>query len=1113
MRNQQEEDMITDFRRIFRKLPGLYLILALDDYQIVDASDAYLQATRHERDDILGQKLFQDQTSFRGPQAASMKQLQASLEKVKTEKRPDTMAILPHPIHKPGKENSFETRWWSPVNAPIFNSEGEIEYIIHRIEDVTPIIHQMQGKNSNLLQELEAEEAHLTADILLRGRDLQNEKEKAINNLRKSEAKYRTLFESIDEGFCILEKVEQVQEPVSDYRFLEANPGFETQSGLKNPVGKTVLDVVPEIEEGILRVMDYVVETGKSLRYEDYISSLDMWVSAFIFRFDISGPERLGILFNNITERKKVEEALRSSKEKYQTLFESIDAGFFIMEVLFDEHDQANDLRFLETNPSFETQSGIEGAEGKSISQIITQLEDDWFEIFGNVALNHEPIRFVQGAEALDRIFDVYAFPIGQPEEHKVAVLFSDITERKQTEKELRESKNRLSTALEIDTVGIIFWGSDFTITEANEAFLHMSGFSYEEIIGKTWQDLTPEKFHAVSKKAIADIKSTGHSEPYEKQYYRKDGSRWWGLFAPRQISDNETVEYVLDITDRKQREQRDQFLLKLNDTLRPLSNSSEISNKAIQLLQKQFKANRVLYIESTPEGQFAVKKDVTDGVPSIEGEINLSDFGSSFVDTLQAGETYVERDALKDPKLKSEEKKSFQQIDVQSKIAVPLLRDDELAIVLAVEKADPYDWSEHEVALVEETAERTWAYIERLRAEEKLIALKNNLEDRVKERTAALRSYQNQLRSLASRLNKAEQKEQNRLASELHDNLGQLLTLCKIKVHNIKKNSNLPDVTDEVNDLFELIDDALTYTRELTSDLKPPPSLSKEDFSEILDWIIKKMEKHNLNVIIEDDNKPKPLDEEVRIPLHQSVKELLFNVIKHSGENEAHVTISREGEMMKVTVEDHGKGFNMKGEEPVLTDEGGFGLFNIRERMDFIGGKFEIFSEPSDGTKAILYAPLKEKKPVNMTSGKEKQEALPVEEEAAPTELLQEIKVLIADDHDMVRRGLRNLIEAQDDMIITAEAGNGKEALELARKTRPDVVVMDINMPVMDGIEATRKIVSSLPNIHVIGLSFYGQEEVAKNMRDAGASAYMSKDEAFEALCATIRSEATIYR
>lgn len=123
-------------------------------------------------------------------------------------------------------------------------------------------------------------------------------------------------------------------------------------------------------------------------------------------------------------------------------------------------------------------------------------------------------------------------------------------------EAELRASEARLSEAFKIQTVGVMFWGQSFRLADTNDAFLRMTGFTREEALGKTWQELTPPEFHAASRKAVSEITSLGETRPYEKQYFRKDGSRWWGLFAARKVGD-EVVEFVLDVTARKEAEAR----------------------------------------------------------------------------------------------------------------------------------------------------------------------------------------------------------------------------------------------------------------------------------------------------------------------------------------------------------------------------------------------------------------------------------------------------------------------------------------------------------------------------------------------------------------------------
>src|SRR3712207_955299 len=129
-----------------------------------------------------------------------------------------------------------------------------------------------------------------------------------------------------------------------------------------------------------------------------------------------------------------------------------------------------------------------------------------------------------------------------------------DLTERRRAEEALRESEERLQRAIAIETVGVIFFKADGQITDANDAFLRMSGYSREDVAeGQLrWDVMTPPEWMPRSLEAIEELQTTGRTSPYEKEYIRKDGSRWWGLFAATRLTKEESVEFIIDVTARK---------------------------------------------------------------------------------------------------------------------------------------------------------------------------------------------------------------------------------------------------------------------------------------------------------------------------------------------------------------------------------------------------------------------------------------------------------------------------------------------------------------------------------------------------------------------------------
>jgi PAS domain S-box-containing protein len=382
-------------------------------------------------------------------------------------------------------------------------------------------------------------------------------------------------------------------------------------------------------------------------------------------------------------------------------------------------------------------------------------------------------------------------------------------------------------------------------------------------------------------------------------------------------------------------------------------------------------------------------------------------------------------------------------------------------------------------------------------RIEEELRALTVALDQRVAERTVALTQSQTRLRALASQLSLAEERVRRKLATELHDYLGQMLVMCRLKLTGGGGGALLTPMQQR-READLILKDAISYTRSLVAQLTPPV-LREFGLVSGLTWLADQMKQHALQVELTIGIPTVELPEEHAILLFQSVRELLMNVVKHAGSSSAHLAIAKGQGQLSLTVSDGGKGFNVASAQSAADTH--FGLFSIRERMEGIGGHFEIHSTPQQGTMARLHLPLG---PSLMASDSPSvsEPLAPVRSAACGTPC---VRILMVDDHPLVRQGMRGVVEGFDNMQVIGEASNGKEAVEQTLSLRPNVVIMDVNMPIMNGVEATRLIKAQCPDVTVVALSVSNDRQVQAAMRAAGASAYLTKDTAPELLCKVI--------
>jgi len=237
-------------------------------------------------------------------------------------------------------------------------------------------------------------------------------------------------------------------------------------------------------------------------------------------------------------------------------------------------------------------------------------------------------------------------------------------------------------------------------------------------------------------------------------------------------------------------------------------------------------------------------------------------------------------------------------------------------------------------------------------------------LEEEITERRKVekkLIDYQSELRSLASELSLAEERQRRRIATDLHDQISQLLALSMIKIQTLRESANDVNLKD-FDEICKMLDRTIQDVRTLTFDLSSPTLYKfglETAVEELLDDQLREV--HGIDYEFTDDKLPKPLDDDIRVLLYQSVRELLINIIKHAQAKKVVVNIQKINKNMQITINDDGVGFNLNKVEPLTSRGGGFGLFNIKERLDYVGGNLEIESQPGDGSRFILTTPLKE--------------------------------------------------------------------------------------------------------------------------------------------------------
>lgn len=413
---------------------------------------------------------------------------------------------------------------------------------------------------------------------------------------------------------------------------------------------------------------------------------------------------------------------------------------------------------------------------------------------------------------------------------------------------------------------------------------------------------------------------------------------------------------------------------------------------------------------------------------------------------------------------------------------------------------------------LLDVTQELALLSRERVRAEYALRVSQQALLEReraLENRSAELAARNAQLRRLASELVLAEQRAREVVAKTLHDDLQQLIFGAMLKLDRLENRmtGSLRERDLIVRARADL-EESVRAARSLSVDLFSPV-LHDGGLPSAVSWLGPRIQdQYGVIVGVSADPRANPEGRDVRTLLFESVRELLFNAVKHAHVDRVDVELTlTPDDAVCITVRDEGVGF-----DPVVSLDSvrlGLGLFSIRERLTLLRGHLEVDSAPGNGARISLRAPRRDRSVEQATTEARVDGTGP----GAHLERTRDgsagpLRILIVDDHVIVRAGLRELFAEHPSLLAVGEAASGPEAIAQAELLQPDVIVMDVSMPGMDGVEATRRIHAAYPHIHIVGLSTHDHEGAIRRMGEAGAVAYFAKGEGAERLLGFLLAE-----
>ncbi len=714
------------------------------------------------------------------------------------------------------------------------------------------------------------------------------ERKQMEKTLRESEQKYRALVEQSLQGIVILQ----------DYRIIFANKAAMEIAGLTIDEARslTLEDMMafipPENRAATLeRLKNRFAGKNEPGNYELRLmrrNGEEFWLNLFFSNIEYHGKFAIQLAFVDITDQKRMEEALRRSEKRFREIFENTAVGIY---------RTTPDGRILMANPALINMLGYSSYE--ELSQ--RNLEEKGFEpqyqrsVFkeeierkGRI-ISWESVWKTRDGNALHVIENARVVKDENGNIQYYEGTAENITERKKAEEALIESEEKFRNLAE-QSPNMIFINRRSRVVYANAKCEEVMGYKREEFYHPDFDFMTliaPE-FRQLIKTNFGRHMNGEEIEPYEYGLITEDGERLDAIITTKLMKyggENSILGIITDITERKKAHEEITKLAKFpaedpNPVLRIAKDSTILyANNASSVVLDTWERN---IGEQLPE---ACCKRIE--------EVFNSGKASSFEFHCHNGQIF----------------------------------EVKLAPVVESGYANAYGLD----------------ITERKKAEEKLL------------------DYQDQLKSLASQLTLAEERERRRIATELHDEISQSLFISKMKLEALHTSVSDKKSVNALDEISNSLGRIIAAMRSLTFDLSSPILYEFGFEDAVAEWLNERVgRKYGIETEFEDDGLPKPLDDDIRVLLFRNVRELLINVVKHASAKKIKVSIKKVGDRIHICVEDDGLGFDSANAELMINNKKAFGLFSIRERLEHLGGNLDIKSSPGCGCRVTITSPLK---------------------------------------------------------------------------------------------------------------------------------------------------------